>query len=102
MNVSLTDELRDFVRRKVEDGEYPSELAVIEAALKRFREQDKRRGTQCRQSTTLSTTSLSNIALREGDEEVTLDEVLRGDVDDQRLDGRVIIEDERADRSTME
>jgi putative addiction module CopG family antidote len=42
MNISLTDELKDFLQRKIEDGEYPSEVAVIEAALKRFREQDNR------------------------------------------------------------
>ena len=40
MNVSLTDELKDFVKKKIKNGQYPSEEAVIEAALKRLRDQE--------------------------------------------------------------
>ncbi len=40
MNVSLTDELKDFVRKKIQNGQYPSEEAVVEAALKRLRDQE--------------------------------------------------------------
>ncbi len=40
MNVSLTDEMKDFVQRKIENGQYPSEEAVVEAALKRLRDQE--------------------------------------------------------------
>ena len=32
MNVALTDEMKNFVQEKVENGQYPSEEAVIEAA----------------------------------------------------------------------
>lgn len=37
MNVTLTDEFRDFVRQKVESGEFPTEEAVLQEALRRFR-----------------------------------------------------------------
>ena len=40
MNISLTDELKEFVQRKIEDGQYPSEAAVIEAAVQRFHNQE--------------------------------------------------------------
>jgi Arc/MetJ-type ribon-helix-helix transcriptional regulator len=36
MNVSLTHDLKDLVRKKVESGQFPSEEAVVNAALRRF------------------------------------------------------------------
>ena len=45
MNVLLTDELKDLVRKKIRDGQFPTEEAVIEEALKRYRDQDERRRT---------------------------------------------------------
>ena len=44
MNVSLTDELRDFVRSKVESGAFPSEEAVLEEAVRRLRQDDQNGG----------------------------------------------------------
>ncbi len=41
MNITLTDEMTYFVRQKVESGEFPSEEAVLEEALRRFRQEDK-------------------------------------------------------------
>jgi Arc/MetJ-type ribon-helix-helix transcriptional regulator len=41
MNVSLTAELRDFVREKVESGAFASEEAVLEEAVRRFRQDDQ-------------------------------------------------------------
>jgi putative addiction module CopG family antidote len=41
MNVSLTDELEDFVRKKVESGAFPSEEAVLQEAVRRFRREDQ-------------------------------------------------------------
>jgi putative addiction module CopG family antidote len=38
MNVSLTSDLRDFVREKVKSGEFRSEDAVIRAALTQLRD----------------------------------------------------------------
>jgi len=41
MNVSLTNDLRDFVRQKVESGQFPSEQAVLEEAVRRFRQEEQ-------------------------------------------------------------
>jgi Arc/MetJ-type ribon-helix-helix transcriptional regulator len=41
MNVFLTDELKDFVRKKVESGAFPSEEAVLQEAVRRFRREDQ-------------------------------------------------------------
>jgi Arc/MetJ-type ribon-helix-helix transcriptional regulator len=43
MNVSLTNDLRDFVRQKVTSGEFPSEEAVLQEAVRRFRQEDLNR-----------------------------------------------------------
>ena len=44
MNVSLTKDLRNFVRQKVESGEFPSEEAVLQEAVRRFRHHDQNGG----------------------------------------------------------
>ena len=44
MNVSLTNDLRDFVRQKVTSGEFPSEEAVLQEAVRRFRQADQNGG----------------------------------------------------------
>ena len=36
MNVSLSNDLRNFVRKKVESGDFPSEEAVLQEAVCRF------------------------------------------------------------------
>jgi Arc/MetJ-type ribon-helix-helix transcriptional regulator len=41
VNVSLTEDLRDFVRQKVESGQFPSEDAVLQEAVRRFRQEDQ-------------------------------------------------------------
>jgi putative addiction module CopG family antidote len=41
MNVSLTDDLKDFVREQVESGAFPSEEAVLQEAVRRFRRDDR-------------------------------------------------------------
>jgi Arc/MetJ-type ribon-helix-helix transcriptional regulator len=43
MNVSLTDELMNFVQKKVERGDFPSEEAVLQEAVRRFRQEDQDR-----------------------------------------------------------
>ena len=40
MNVSLTDELKDFVQKKVHNGAFPSEEAVLQEAVRRLRTED--------------------------------------------------------------
>ena len=41
MNISLTDELKDFVRKKVASGTFQSEEAVLQEAVRRFRQDDQ-------------------------------------------------------------
>ena len=41
MNVSLTNDLRDFVRQKVESGRFPSEEAVLQEAVRRFLQEEQ-------------------------------------------------------------
>jgi hypothetical protein len=36
MNIALTDDLQGLLRKKVEDGQFPTEEAVVEAALRHF------------------------------------------------------------------
>jgi putative addiction module CopG family antidote len=98
MNISLTDEMKDFVQQKIDNGQYPSEEAVIEAALKRLRDQDD----ECRGTVPtldgLIDHEFVEYCAREADDTVTLEEVLEstGTIDDSMA--RVIIEEERADR----
>jgi putative addiction module CopG family antidote len=98
MNISLTDELKDFVHRKIEDGEFPSEVAVIEAALRRFREQDDGKSHAVPTIDDLIDHEFLDYCAREADEEVTLDEVLEATSTINDSMARVIIDDERADR----
>ena len=41
MNVSLTDEMKDFVQNKVASGDFPTEEAVLQEAVRRFRHEDQ-------------------------------------------------------------
>ncbi len=44
MSVSLSDELKDFVRQKVASCEFRSEEAVFQEAVRRFRQEDQAEG----------------------------------------------------------
>jgi putative addiction module CopG family antidote len=92
MNVSLTNDLKDFVRQKVQSGEYASEEAVVEAALKRLQDQE---GTAL---DGLIDHEFVEFCDREGDDSVTLDEVLRATSKIPGSMSQAIIEEERADR----
>ncbi len=41
MNVSLSNDLRNFVRKKVESGDFPSEEAVLQEAVRRFQQEEQ-------------------------------------------------------------
>ena len=98
MNVSLTDELKEFVQRKIKSGQYRSEEAVIEAALQRLRDQED----ETRKTTTTLDECIDQefveYCAREADDGVTLDEVLEVTARIKDSMARVIIEEERADR----
>jgi putative addiction module CopG family antidote len=98
MNISLTDEMKEFVQQKIDNGQYPSEEAVIEAALKRLRDQDDEGRRTVPTLDGLIDHEFVEYCAREADDTVTLEEVLEatGTIDDSMA--RVIIEEERADR----
>jgi putative addiction module CopG family antidote len=98
MNISLTDELKDFVQRKIENGQYPSEKAVIEAALKRLRDQEDENRSNVPTLDDLIDHEFVEYCAREGDDGVTLDEVLEATSTIKDSMARVIIEEERAER----
>jgi putative addiction module CopG family antidote len=41
MYVTLTDEIKTFVQEKVATGAFPSEEAVVQEAVRRFRQQER-------------------------------------------------------------
>ncbi len=98
MNISLTDELKEFVQRKIEDGQYPSEAAVIEAAVQRFRDQENGSSNTVPTIDDLIDHEFVEYCAREADENVTMDEVLEATSTINDSMARVIIEEERADR----
>lgn len=92
MNVSITNDLKNFVRMKVQSGEYLSEEAVIEAALQKFLDDE------APSLDGLVDHEFVAFCGREGDDGITLEEVLQAT---SRIPGsmsQVIIEEERADR----
>jgi putative addiction module CopG family antidote len=98
MNVSLTDELNDFVRKKIQNGQYPSEDAVVEAALKRLRDQEDESSKKAPTLEDLIDREFVEYSVREADDRVTLEEVLEATSTIKESMARVIIDEERADR----
>jgi len=98
MTVSLTDELKDFVKKKIESGQYPSEEAVIEAALKRLRDQEDMSQKTAPSLDDLIDHEFVEYCAREADDGVTLDQVLEATSTIKDSMARVIIEEERAER----
>jgi putative addiction module CopG family antidote len=92
MEVSLTETLKEFVRTKVQSGEFSSEEAVVEAALRRLQD--------------LESPALDGLidhefvafCDREGDENVTLEEVLRATSEIPGSMAQFLIDEERAER----
>jgi putative addiction module CopG family antidote len=98
MNVSLTDELKEFVRRKIEKGQYQSEEAVVEAALKQLRNQEREDRKTGPALEDFIDYEFVEYCAREADDSVTLEEVLEATSTIKESMARSIIEDERADR----
>jgi Arc/MetJ-type ribon-helix-helix transcriptional regulator len=90
--------VKDFVQKKIETGQYPSEEAVIEAALKRLRDQEYEKGKTVPTLDDLIDHEFVEYCARENDDDVTLEEVLEGTSSIKDSMARVIIEEERADR----
>ncbi len=98
MTVSLTDELKDFVKKKIESGQYPSEEALIEAALKRLKDQEDMSEKPVQSLDDLVDHEFVEYCAREADDGVTLDEVLESTSTIKDSMARVIVEEERAER----
>ena len=93
MNVPLTSDLKRWVERKIETGQFPSEEAVMIAALKAMRGQEASPALE-----DLIDLDFEAFCAREGDDAVSLGEVREAT---SRIPGSMaeaIIEDERAER----
>src|SRR4051794_21321733 len=102
MNVSLTNDLRNFVRQKVENGEFLSEEAVLQEAVRRFRQQEQNVGPpdDTKKATPEDLIDHEFIAYctREADDTVSLEEILQATSKIKDSMARVIIEEKRAER----
>lgn len=100
MNIPLTEDLKDFVRRKVESGQFPSEDAVLQEALRRFRREDRESETAEEKPSLGDLIDHEAIAYceREADDSITLEEVRAATAKIKDSMARVVIEDERAER----
>jgi putative addiction module CopG family antidote len=102
MNVSLTNDLRNFIRQKVENGEFPSEEAVLQEAVRRFRQQEQNVDApdDTKKATPEELIDHEFIAYctREADDTVSLEEVLQATSKIKDSMARVVIEEERAER----
>jgi Arc/MetJ-type ribon-helix-helix transcriptional regulator len=92
MNASLSNDLKLFVPKKVQSGEFASEEAVVEAALKTLWEQEAAGPEE------LIDYEFLEYCAREDDDDVTLQEVLQATSKIPGSMSRAIIEEERADR----
>jgi hypothetical protein len=92
MNAFLPNDLRIFVQSKVQSGEFPSEEVVMEAALKQFRDQ------KALDLEEFIDHEFLEFCAREGDDNVTLEEVLQATSDIPGSMSGAIIDEERADR----
>ena len=92
MNIPVSNGPKTFLRLKVQSGEFSSEGAIVEVALRRLQEQEPatREG--------LIDHDFVESCGREGDGRVTLAEVLRATSKIPGSMARAIIEEERADR----
>jgi putative addiction module CopG family antidote len=93
MNVSLTDELKDFIQKKVKNGQYASEEAVVEAALIQLRDREESRQIVPTLDD-FTDHEFVEYCSREADNSVTLEEVLQATSTINDSMARVIIEED--------
>jgi putative addiction module CopG family antidote len=92
MNVRLNRELEEFVRDQVRSGRFRSEDAVIEAALARLRSEESP-GLEA-----MIDHEFEVYCAHEGDDRISLEEVLEATAGIPGSMAQAIIDDERADR----
>lgn len=93
MNVPLTSDLKRWVEQKIKTGQYPSEEAVMVAALNALKGQETSPDLE-----DLIDHDFETYCEREGDDSITLDEVLAGTAKIPGSMAEAIFEDERAER----
>ncbi len=98
MNVTLPDELEEFVKRKMAEGQYASEEAVIEEGLKRLRDQELGGRTTAGTLDDLVDQEFVEYCGREADDGITLKQVLEATSTIKDSMARAIIDEERAER----
>ena len=92
MNVTLDRDLERFVRDKVASGQFGSEDAVIQAAIARLRSEEAS-GLEA-----MIDQEFEAYCDREGDDRISLEEVLEATAEIPGSMAQAIIDDERADR----
>jgi putative addiction module CopG family antidote len=92
VNVKLSCDLEGFVRDKVRSGQFRSEEAVVEAALARLRSEESA-GLEA-----MIDHEFEAYCAREGDDRISLEEVLEATAEIPGSMAQAIIDDERADR----
>jgi Arc/MetJ-type ribon-helix-helix transcriptional regulator len=102
MNVILTDEMRSFVRKKVESGAFPSEEAVLQEAVRRFKQEDQPggdvdNGEESAEEDLIDYEAIASCE-KEADDSITLEAVRVGTSKIKDAMARVVIEEERAER----
>jgi Arc/MetJ-type ribon-helix-helix transcriptional regulator len=93
MNVPLTSELKRWVEQKIETGQFPSEEAVMVAALKAMKGQETSNALEG-----LIDLDFEAYCIREGDETIGLEEVREATSKIPGSMAEAIIEGERAER----
>jgi putative addiction module CopG family antidote len=102
MNVTLTDEMKSFLQKKVESGAFPSEEAVIQEAVRRFRQEDQAGGHANNGKNTAEEELIDYEAIdsseKEADDSITLEAVRAATSKIKDSMSRVVVEEERAER----
>ena len=102
MNISLTDDMKEFVQMKVASGAFPSEEAVLLEAVRRLRLEDQNTccGAVAQKTTLEDLIDYDAIASceKDADDSITLAEVRAATSKIKDSMARVVIEEERAER----
>jgi putative addiction module CopG family antidote len=102
MNVTLTDEMKHFVQKKVKSGAFPSEEAVLQEAVRRFRQDDQAaghadHGDKATEDQLIDYEAIASCE-KEADDSVTLEAVRAATSKIKDSMARVVNEEERAER----
>lgn len=102
MDVTLTDDMKDFVQNKLASGAFPSEEAILQEALCRFRQEDQAQapaqsGNKAPEEDLIDYEAIASCE-KEADDSITLESVRVATSKIKDSMARVVIEEERAER----